>query len=200
MVLSPHRFSAIAVGAAILAGAAMLAVADPAAAAVSVSTAEYRVPDVTLVRDDGKKLSLREEMDDGRPVFVNFIFTSCPGICPLMSETFRQLQAKLGDARSKVHMVSISIDPEADTPQRLREYAAQFRAGLQWQHYTGTVEASLAVQRAFGVYSGDKMNHAPVTFFRAAPDRPWMQLKGFATADELIHVYKTASMQLAASR
>jgi protein SCO1/2 len=210
MVFSRHGFSAIVVGAAILAGTGtgtgMAATADPsdrgpaAANSVSVSTAEYRVPDVTLVRDDGRRVSILEEMDDGRPVFVNFIFTSCPGICPLMSETFRQLQVKLGDARSKVHMVSISIDPEADTPQRLREYAGQFRAGLQWQHYTGTVEASLAVQRAFGVYNGDKMNHAPVTFFRAAPGRPWTRLKGFATTDDLIHVYKTASMQLAASR
>src|SRR5258708_457862 len=91
--------------------------------AVSVSTAEYRLPDLILVRDDGKKVSLLQEMDDGRPVFVNFIFTSCPGICPLMSEIFRQLQAKLGDARPRVHMVSISIDPAADTPARLLEYA-----------------------------------------------------------------------------
>jgi protein SCO1/2 len=153
-----------------------------------------------VVRDDGKTVSLLREVDDGRPVFLNFIFTSCPGICPLMSEAFRQLQVRLGDARSKVHMVSMSIDPEADTPARLREYAAQFRAGSQWQHYTGTVEASLAMQRAFGVYNGDKMNHAPVTFFRAAPDQPWTQLSGFATAGDLFNVYKTGTLSFAASR
>src|SRR3979490_2784806 len=109
MVLSLHRFSAVAVGAAIVAGGGTLGGGRGAAAgnAVSVSTVEYRVPDLTLVRDDGRKVSLLEEMDDGRPVFVNFIFTSCPGICPLMSENFRQLQARLGDARAKVHMISI---------------------------------------------------------------------------------------------
>jgi protein SCO1/2 len=198
-VFSLKKLAAIAVGAAIV---SMVDASWTASAgnAVSVSTAEYRLPDLILVRDDGKKVSLLEEMDDGRPVFVNFIFTSCPGICPLMSEIFRQLQAKLGDARPRVHMVSISIDPEADTPSRLREYAAQFRAGSQWQHYTGTVEASLAVQRAFGVYNGDKMNHAPVAFFRAAPGGLWIRLDGFATADDLMRVYKTAPTQRTASR
>jgi protein SCO1/2 len=198
-VFSLQKLAAIAVGAAIvsMAGARWTASAGNA---VSVSTVEYRVPDLILVRDDGKKVSLLEEMDDGRPVFVNFIFTSCPGICPLMSEIFRQLQAKLGDARPRVHMVSISIDPEADTPSRLREYAAQFRAGSQWQHYTGTVEASLAVQRAFGVYNGDKMNHAPVAFFRGAPGGLWIRLDGFATADDLMRIYYKTGPRRTASR
>ena len=49
-----------------------------------------------LVRDDGKTVSLPEEMDDGRPVVLNFIFTSCGSICPLMSQIFAQFQRKLG--------------------------------------------------------------------------------------------------------
>jgi protein SCO1/2 len=97
-------------------------------------------------------------------------------------------------------MVSISIDPEEDTPARLREYAARFRADAQWQHYTGTVQSSLAVQRAFGVYNGDKMAHAPVTFFRSSPNQPWVQLKGFATANDLMGVYKSGGSVIAASR
>jgi len=172
----------------------------PTASSLKTSVVDFRVPELSLVRDDGKKVSTTQEFDDGRPVFMNFIFTSCPGICPLLSESFRQLQTKLGDERSKVHMVSISIDPEEDTPRKLREYADRFRAGPQWQHYTGSVAASLAMQRAFGVYNGDKMSHAPVTFFRATPSAPWTQLKGFATANDLVRAYELGSTQLMGSR
>jgi protein SCO1/2 len=85
--------------------------------------------------------------------------------------------------------MSISIDPEEDTPARLREYARKFHAGPEWQHYTGTVEASLAAQRAFNVWSGDKMSHAPVTLVRAAPGKPWLRIEGFVTPDELLQKY-----------
>ena len=133
------------------------------------TTAAYTVPDVELVRDDGKTVRLRQEFDDGRPVVLTFIFTSCTTVCPMISATLAQLQRKLGPARDQVHLVSISIDPEFDTPARLREYASKLGAGPEWQHYGGTLAASQAAQRAFGVYRGDKMNHMPVTLVRAAP-------------------------------
>ena len=86
--------------------------------------------------------------------------------------------------------MSISIDPEQDTPERLKAYAAHFEAGPEWQHYTGTVEASIAAQRAFNVFRGDKMNHTPVTFMRAAPGQPWLRIDGFATPTELLAAYR----------
>jgi protein SCO1/2 len=82
--------------------------------------------------------------------------------------------------------VSISIDPEFDTPARLREYARKFGAGPEWQHYGGTLAASREVQRAFGAYRGDKMNHAPVTLVRTAPGKEWVRIDGFASADQLL--------------
>ncbi len=149
------------------------------------STAEYVVPDVKLVRDDGKAVTLKQELGDGRPVVLNFIYTTCTSVCPLSSQTFAELQDRLGEGRNKVHLVSISIDPEEDTPPRLREYANRFGAGPEWQHYTGTREASLDVQRAFSVYRGGKMSHTPVTLLRVAPGNHWVRIDGFATADQL---------------
>jgi protein SCO1/2 len=148
--------------------------------------AEYIVPQVTLVRDDGKSVSLPDELNDGRPVILNFIYTTCTAICPLVSQTISQLQFKLGTERDRVHLVSISIDPEEDTPARLAAYAKKYDAGPEWQHYTGTKSASVVTQRAFDAYRGDKMNHTPVTFLRAAPDQAWIRIDGFATADELL--------------
>ena len=158
----------------------------PPAATVIRSTANYSVPPIKLVRDDGKSVSLADELNDGRPVVLNFIYTTCSGICPLASHIFSQLQHKLGADRDGVHLVSISIDPEEDTPARLRDYASRYLAGPSWQHYTGTMAASIAAQRVFEVYRGDKMGHTPVTLIRVAPGAPWVRFDGFATADMLL--------------
>jgi len=170
--------------------------AAPSAALVT-SVSRYPIPAVRLVRDDGKVVSLPEEMDDGRPVVLNFIFTTCSSICPLMSQTLAQFERELGADRGKVHLMSISIDPEEDTPARLREYARKFHAGPEWQHYTGTPEASLAAQRAFNVWRGDKMSHAPVTLVRAAPGKPWLRIQGFLTPGELLQQYRRQLEQAA---
>lgn len=149
------------------------------------STANYVVPDVQLIRADGKTVRLSQELNDGRPVVLDFIYTSCTSICPISSQTFADLQSALGPGSDKVHLVSISIDPEEDTPQRLREYAKKFGAGPAWEHYTGTLAASLVAQRAFNVDRGGKMNHAPVTFVRTAPGERWIRIDGFASAAQL---------------
>ena len=150
------------------------------------STATYDVPNVRLVRDDDQTVSLPSELDDGRPVVLSFVYTTCTTLCPLTSQTLSDLQSKLGAAQDAVHLVSISIDPEQDTPARLREYARKFGAGPQWQHYTGTLAASLAIQRAFAVYYGDKMSHRPVTLVRLSKDSPWIRIEGFASAQQLL--------------
>jgi protein SCO1 len=148
--------------------------------------AAYVIPAVDLVRDDGKTVSLPAELDDGRPVVLNFIYTSCSTICPLSSQVFAQFQHALGAKHESVHLVSISTDPEQDSPARLHAYAQQFHAERGWDYYTGTMAASIAVQRAFHAYFGDKMSHAPVTLMRAAPGKPWVRLDGFATGRELL--------------
>ena len=182
-----RRLAWIAVG---LAGAAGLLLTAAMAASVSRSTAEYVAPAVTLVRADGKRVSLPQELNDGRPVLLNFIFTTCSSVCPLSSRTLEEFQHKLGPQAVNVHLMSISIDPEQDTPARLNEYARKFHAGPEWNYYTGTVAASIAAQRAFDVFRGEKMNHNPVTLMRSAPGRPWLRIEGFVTPDELLQYYQ----------
>jgi protein SCO1 len=186
---SLSRVIAAALCAAVLAsgtGASAVSAATP----VTVSTVQrYAIPNIKLVREDGVDVSLPDEINDGRAVMVNFIFTSCGSICPLMSQVFGQVQRKLGSEDSHLHLVSISTDPEEDTPGRLREYAQRFGARGGWDHYTGTLEASQSAQRAFGVYRGDKMSHTPVTLIRVVPGGPWLRIEGFVTPDELLRHY-----------
>lgn len=156
--------------------------------------ADYAVPDVKLVDADGAGVPLRSALAEAdKPVILNFIFTSCGAICPVMSATFSQLQDALGPARDAVRMVSISIDPEEDTPAALKAYAGKYGAGPQWQMLTGRLADSIAVQRAFGVYRGDKMNHQPATFLRAGRGQPWVRLDGFASAADILREVRQAT-------
>ncbi len=156
---------------------------------VKRAEAIYQLPAVSLIRSDGSSAAFPGEIDDGRAVLLNFIYTSCTTVCPLTTQVFSQVQTLLAQGHHSAHLMSISIDPEYDTPARLSEYAKKFKASGQWQFYTGAVGASILLQQAFNVYRGDKMNHSPVTFMRASPDKPWLRLDGFATADELIGAF-----------
>jgi len=151
--------------------------------------AAYPVPAVTLVRQDGAQVFLPKELDDGRPVVMSFIFTSCAAICPIITHVMSQAQAKLGGERGKLHLVSISIDPEQDTPAHLAEYAKKFKAGPGWQFYTGTTQASIDVQKAFDAYRGDKDSHVPLIFLRMSPGKPWVRLEGLVSPDDLVREY-----------
>lgn len=165
--------------------------ADDGKEAVKRSEVQVRVPDTTLVRQDGVRVAFPKELDDGSlPVFLTFIYTSCTSVCPVISKIFSDVQGALGNDLSRVKLVSISIDPEYDTPARLSEYAKKFGAKSQWKYYTGTLAASVALQKAFNTYLGDKMNHTPVAFLRAAPGKPWVRYDGFVSPQALVQEYR----------
>jgi protein SCO1/2 len=141
------------------------------------------VPDVTLTGTDGRPVPLRSVLGDDRPVMVQFIFTTCPTICPLLTGIAARVREDLGKDREKIRAVSITIDPEHDTPAVLREYAANFDADPDWMFLTGRLPDVVAVQRAFGSYLGNKMNHPPYTFLRRSPRDPWVRVDGIVHAD-----------------
>ncbi len=164
-----------------------------AATELKRSEASYSIPALTLVRQDGKKVSFPAELDDGRPVLLQFMYTSCTTICPVTTQMFSRVQDKLGKEHDKFHMLSISVDPEYDTPVRLNSFAKKLGAGSQWQFYGGTLESSVALQKAFDAFRGDKMNHVPVTYLRAAPGKPWIRIDGLRTPEDIIREYRSAT-------
>lgn len=110
-----------------------------------------------------------------------------------MTATLEAVQNRLGPEAKNVRMVSISIDPEVDTPERLRTYAKEFKTGPQWFFLTGTEADSVAAQKAFDVYWGNKMRHRPVTFLRPAGARTWLRFEGLSSASELMDVLRRDS-------
>lgn len=159
----------------------------PATVSYRRSLQDYPLPSLSLRAMDDSDQDLATVLDGDGPVILNFIFTTCPTICPVLSATFASFQQQLTpEELSRVRMVSISIDPEHDTPARLREYAATFNAGAGWRFYTGDLETIIAIQKTFDAYRGSKMNHAPLTFMRADSGAPWLRLEGFLKSSELL--------------
>jgi cytochrome oxidase Cu insertion factor (SCO1/SenC/PrrC family) len=100
-----------------------------------------RVPDFTLTERSGRSVTLAELI--GKVWMADFIYTECPdpNMCPLQSAHMARLQADWA-AKPDVRLVSISVDPEHDTPEVLSEYAARFRADPdRWLFLTGAKEA-----------------------------------------------------------
>lgn len=150
----------------------------------------YVVPDVALTDADDRPVRLRELLADNDPVIMNFIFTTCGTICPVMTKVFSDIPARLGGEAKHLRMISISIDPENDTPLKLKAYAESFQAGERWKFLTGRTQDIKAVQLAFDSYRGDKMSHEPLTLMRQAPGKPWVRIDGFASPDQLVREYR----------
>ncbi len=134
-----------------------------------------------------------KELDDGRPVVMSFVFVSCSAICPMLTHVMSKLQTKLDQEKQQAHLISISIDPESDTPAKLTEYAKKFGAEPGWDFYTGTRAVSLSLQKAFNTYRGDKMNHTAVILMRSKPGQPWLRVEGFLSADAVFQEYSALS-------
>jgi protein SCO1/2 len=157
----------------------------------AVSTARYDVPDVTLLGSDGQPVALRALLASPEPLALNFIFTTCGTICPVMTATFAQMRRELGEAGERLRLVSISIDPEQDRPEVLRRYAERFGAGRGWTFLTGAGPDVERVQRAFAAYAGSKMNHRPLTLLKARSDAQWVRIDGLASGGTLAHEVET---------
>lgn len=116
-----------------------------AAAAVPASArVQWRkdyLPDVTLVTQHGKTVRFYDDLIKDKIFVLHFLYTTCSDICPLAAARFSLLQNAIGDAMGRdVFFYSISVDPEVDTPERLKEYADTFGAGPGWLFLTGKPE------------------------------------------------------------
>lgn len=158
-------------------------------AAQGLSELRVKLPAVDLVDHRGRRSSFSAAIADGRAVMLNFIYTSCQSVCPLMARGFADVQARLGSELSALHMVSVTIDPEHDSVSRLADYARALGAGPQWDFYTGSLADCMAVQRAFDAYRGDKMNHVPATYLLGPGSVTWIRLQGLASPTRIAQAY-----------
>jgi protein SCO1 len=113
-------------------------------------------PQFTLTSQEGKPFALADLR--GKAVVVAFIYTECPDICPMLTQKMVEIQDELGaNFGAKVAFVSISLAPEHDTPEVLKDYAQFWGAKPDgWVFLTGTPEAVRDVTRRYGVFFAKK--------------------------------------------
>lgn len=147
----------------------------------TVPKAGDEVPDLSLVNQDGKTIKFHQYR--GRALLLTFIYTRCPlpDYCPLMTQRFAEIESLLRQdpaVRANTHLLSISVDPEYDTPKVLRKYGAASTGKGEaedfnhWEFATGSAEQVKEVARYFGLqYSkeGDQVIHSLCTAI-IAPD------------------------------
>jgi protein SCO1/2 len=155
------------------------------------SVESYNVPRVTLVNQDGEKLHLEALLQSEKPVIVNFIFTTCTTICPVLAVGFANFQQQLGPEAKDVQLVSISIDPDNDRPEVMKPYLQKFGAQPGWEFLTGSRDDIIAVMKAFDSYVMNKMDHHPLTLLKAPGAQEWVRVYGLVSTSVLMQEYRT---------
>jgi protein SCO1 len=164
---------------------------DRSGAGIRISTDSYDIPDVVLIDTHGEPVALRRVLAVDRPVAMNFIFTSCTSLCPVMTATMQRVQNDLSSTGSAPDFISISIDPDFDSSAVLRDYAE--RHGARWRFLTGSRQDITTVLRAFDAWRGGKNNHAAVTLLRPAYSTQWTRVDGLASARTLAQVWRKSA-------
>jgi protein SCO1/2 len=143
------------------------------------------VPAVPVMSMSGQAVRLDRELDTNTPVLLNFIFTTCSTTCSMQTAVLAELQRQLAQRGQALHLVSITIDPDNDTPEQLRKFSKSFEVRPGWQFLTGRFDDLLRVQRHFDVYRGSKAAHPPVVMLRGSSRAPWMRMEGIASTADL---------------
>jgi protein SCO1/2 len=159
------------------------------------SAVQVKYGDTVLTDQDGRKLKLKSEVFGDRLVVIDFAYTNCTTICPVLTALMVKVQNELGPRQGKdVALVTISVDPARDTPGRLKEYGTKYGARAGWTWLTGPTGTVNEVLRGFGAYAPNFEDHPPLVLVGDPKTGNWTRFFGFsdpkvilAKVDELTH-------------
>lgn len=174
----------------------MLAATEAAAQSCHAPAAQAKkpetkmvIPDVAVLDQDGKPLHFYTDLIKGKTVAINFIFTNCTTICPPLAATFARLQKEMGDKVGKdVHLISISVDPVTDTPERLKAWGAKFKAGPGWTFVTGDKQEMDKLLNALGAAVSKREDHTPALIIGNDAKGVWTRTYGLAKISQIMGV------------
>ena len=157
---------------------------DPAA-----QSADIDLRDQWLVDQNGRDLKFVSDVVGDNIVVMDFVYTTCTTICPVLSALFTQVQSQLGDAvGDEVTLVSMSVDPVRDTPQRLKAYSAKHRAGEGWLWLTGEKGDVEDVLTGLGAYTPSFEDHPSMVLIGDGRTGEWKRLFGFPKPDRIVQI------------
>ena len=141
-------------------------------AGAEVPTVE--APDFELADAHGELVRLSDQR--GKLVFVTFLYTECPDICPFIAESLNRALGELGPERESVRVLAVSVDPENDTAAKVEEYAAEHRLRPEFRYLIGSAQELEPVWRSYDVLAfaqdpGDLVDHTAQTLLVDAGGR-----------------------------
>jgi protein SCO1 len=146
-----------------------------------------RIADAPVRDESGAARHFYRDLVQGRLVAVNFVYTRCTTVCPLLGARFAQLQKLLGADAAATPLISVSIDPANDTPARLAQWSQALGRQPGWSLVTGARADMDTLLRSLGASAADPAAHAPIVLIidDRGPGRPWRRLDGLADAATL---------------
>ena len=187
--MSSDSLPALLIAAAIAALAAGCARGD-APGSYEASNKADCLPDLTLTDQNGRGISLASLK--GKPVLIDFVYTSCTSTCPLQTAKMAKIARLLGpQLGSEVVIVSLTLDPETDTPARLNQYARRYGAdGRSWLFLTGapqTIDEALARFKLKRERAADgQVMHVAAAFLIGVDGRQIRQYNGLVVTPETV--------------
>ena len=144
-------------------------------------------PNLPLVTQDGKTVRFYDDLIEGKIVVINFIYTTCPDICPLMTARMARVQDRLGDRVGRdIFIYSISLDPERDTPAALKKYAEAYGAGPGWLFLTGKPDDVALIRYKLGERSRNLSEHQSTIMLGNARSGEWARSSLFLDLERLV--------------
>jgi protein SCO1/2 len=155
--------------------------------AQEAQSAEIDLRERTLVDQNGNEVKFVSEVLGEKLVVMDFVFTHCTNVCPVLSAVLLQVQRRLGEQAGKeVMLVSVSVDPVRDTPKRLNAYAAKYSAGPGWIWLTGPKPVVDDVLTGLGAYSVNFADHPSMVLVGDAGSGQWSRFFGFPSPDQIM--------------
>jgi protein SCO1/2 len=143
--------------------------------------------DRALLDQDGQEVRFVSDVIGDRIVVMDFVYTTCTTVCPVLSAVFAQLQDRLGDELgADVALVSVTVDPVRDTPQRLKAYAATHNARDGWVWLTGPKTTVEDVLTGVGAYSVNFEDHPAMVLVGDGRTGEWSRFFGFPSPDRIM--------------
>src|SRR5215213_3733193 len=152
-----------------------------------------RIPNTRVFDQNGKQLNFYDDLIKGKTVAINFIFTTCTTVCPPMSATFRKVQQTALERGLDIRLVSVSVDPVVDTPERLRAFAEKFKAEEGWTFVTGDKGEMDSLLLALGASVTDKNDHTPMILLGNDMVDYWTRAYGLSPPTRIVDLMTEAA-------
>jgi cytochrome oxidase Cu insertion factor (SCO1/SenC/PrrC family) len=147
-----------------------------------------------VLDQNGRRLNFYTDLVKGKTVAINFIFTTCQGVCPPLTATFRRVQQALGERVGRdIQLISISVDPATDVPERLKAFSQKFKAGPGWTFVTGSKQEIDSLLDSLGGYAPNKNDHTPMILIGNEAAGFWTRTYGLSPATQIVNIVNDAA-------